>query len=586
MNRFALCIGVSNYQSSALTTLPNALNDAVSVHDALTARGFTCELLENPSDGALEEALDRLTMHLKSVGEANSAFCTVYFAGHGLEVNGEGYILLADFPVDPTLAGIARYGFPVARLIDAVATCNGPKLIIVDACRLPINSHDSTEWKVFADAITHTRETYPNVAATSDVLIGYSTSAGMAAGDGVSGNSRYCEALSEGILDHSLSVEELFSKVGQTVIRESSMGQRPWYLSSLTQRVAFSDLAAYRPKLAEPLRLERDAAARVFCRSEDEFVYFAQHVLIFASGMERSLHEYTEEIQAIFLHPNMMGILDCCGNLVIEGELAVRIAAEMSDVHGMEASPDGRTILVYGRHGCMVIRHEGSQWTVKEWIRGARTDFYGAAFIDDDTAFVCGSMSLIRLSGFSEAGTVARKCLDVSDMSAVYDLAWDSERGTLIAVGDSGKITFFDAAKLERVDSDCVAGAARNRARDYANLRNTFDETAAYMYMNDRAAFERQFDEEIVSQAIDATSSQDLLCCTLLKDSRVLAVGSAEGFVFLFDLRDRKLFSVLDAGGGLGFELQWMCADSAANALVTLLTDGTMIRYDGVMPPL
>ncbi|WP_183036140.1 caspase family protein [Cupriavidus sp. UME77] len=584
MNRFSLCIGVSNYQASVLEILPNARNDAVLIYDVLTARGFIGEVLVDPDDADLEDALDRLTTRLKSVREGDRVFCTVYFAGHGLELNGEGYVLLADFPVDPTLAGVARFGFPVARLIDAVATCNGPKLIIVDACRIPIGSHDPSDWQAFAAATAHARKAYPKVATASDVLIGYSTSAGMAAGDGVSGNSRYCEALSEGILEHNISVEELFSTVGQTVIRDSSMGQRPWYVSSLMQRVGFSDLANYQPALFETLTLERDPTARVFCWTEGEFVYHAEGFLVFTSGMGRAFRGGGAEIAAIFVRGNMMGLLERRGKLTVAGELEATIHIDMDDVHGMAGSPDGHTILVYGRDGCAVIRHEDGRWAIKERVEGPRTDFYGAIFVNDETAFVCGPGSLIRLSGFSGSAAIVRHYMDVGDMSIVYDLAWDPERQTLIAVGNCGKLAYFDGTTLQQSGADCVVGAARNRARDYASLRNGLPNDVAHLFLNDRQAFESQFDEETLDWAVRATSSQDLLCCTLLQDARVLAVGSAEGFVFLFDLRDRKLFHVLDAGGSLGFELQWMCADLHANALVTLLADGTMIRHDGVMP--
>ena len=78
--------------------------------------------------------------------------------------------------------------------------------------------------------------------------------------------------------------------------------------------------------------------------------------------------------------------------------------------------------------------------------------------------------------------------------------------------------------------------------------------------------------------------SQSSICGALLRDERVLAVASTEGFVFLIDTRDGEVFRTIDVGGGLGKELQWMCADVNSNSFVTLLRDGTMIRYRGVDP--
>ena len=139
---------------------------------------------------------------------------------------------------------------------------------------------------------------------------------------------------------------------------------------------------------------------------------------------------------------------------------------------------------------------------------------------------------------------------------------------------------------MKPVSTFSVNGLVLNVAHDYANLRNQFTQVEVELYFRDRAAFASLFpdDPEIIGNVDAQVGLQRLLSCTLLKDTRVLAVASEEGFVFLFDVRDHKHFRTIDVGGGLGKSLRWMCADLDSNAFIVLLSDGTMVRYEGVMP--
>lgn len=122
---------------------------------------------------------------------------------------------------------------------------------------------------------------------------------------------------------------------------------------------------------------------------------------------------------------------------------------------------------------------------------------------------------------------------------------------------------------------------------NYSSLRNHFTPTQIALYYSDKKAFAAQsLDGSDILGYVDAEiGKQTLLCCSLLKDHRIFAVASEEGFVFLIDTRDYKLFRSIDVGGGLGKSLCWMCADPNSNAFVTLLRDGTMVHYQGVEPP-
>lgn len=156
----------------------------------------------------------------------------------------------------------------------------------------------------------------------------------------------------------------------------------------------------------------------------------------------------------------------------------------------------------------------------------------------------------------------------------------------LVTVSIGGKVRFYDLQTLTEFKCLSLTNLAQNVASDYGFLRNTFLEDAADLICSNLAAFSERFVDQpyVLALAAEGIGSQSLICGALLRDERVLAVASTEGFVFLIDTRDGEVFRTIDVGGGLGKELQWMCADVNSNSFVTLLRDGTMIRYRGVDP--
>lgn len=129
--RHALVIGIDDYAHVA--PLQKARNDARAVAAALEPAGFRVTALMDPDRRAITQALGRFTAGLAPGDEA-----LFYFAGHGIEVEGQNYLLPADIPearpgdedfliaeaigVDHVLASLQRRGVRVS-------------LLILDACR-------------------------------------------------------------------------------------------------------------------------------------------------------------------------------------------------------------------------------------------------------------------------------------------------------------------------------------------------------------------------------------------------------------------------------------------------------------------
>jgi uncharacterized caspase-like protein len=75
--RAALCVGVSQYNSSPLQ---NSANDATDVAEALRGAGFRTQLLLEPDNRQLHEAVEEFAASLRPGGTA-----VFFFAGHGCQ---------------------------------------------------------------------------------------------------------------------------------------------------------------------------------------------------------------------------------------------------------------------------------------------------------------------------------------------------------------------------------------------------------------------------------------------------------------------------------------------------------------------
>src|SRR5262245_25243524 len=83
--RTALVIGNAAYESGPLR---NPVNDAADIAGALQGLGFEVVLLSDAKLRAMEEAIETFNQKLRKGGVG-----LFYFAGHGLQVAGENYIV-------------------------------------------------------------------------------------------------------------------------------------------------------------------------------------------------------------------------------------------------------------------------------------------------------------------------------------------------------------------------------------------------------------------------------------------------------------------------------------------------------------
>ena len=545
-NRVALCIGISSYTGEGIDRLANAVPDAELVHQRLIARGFDSELIADATWDDIDTALRRLQATGRA-GSATPTFSVIYFAGHGFETSGLGFLLPADFPGPVDLIRIPRLGLSTLQLVDAISGNAGPKLIILDACRSDA-ARDATASEVtrFNELAEQIKAQYSNAANADDVVFAFATSAGTAAGDGVNGHSRYCDALAAGVLSHNHTLDELLSSVAQKVIRESKMGQRPWYLSSLTHALSFSDLPSFIPVPFEVFRQsDHLLVTRFHPLNGARFVYSIERELLFAEGHERkTCCKFKERIEAIGTLGSDVYVLLESGLLLhrnVDAKDGAKFApvhrTSFKDAHAVSVSPNGCTIVIVGMGGYEVINRVGANWSLRAKFENSKIDFYNAKLCDDDSAVLCGSSGIVReLTGLSSSGIqLLSQDAQTESRCPVHDIEIVDGGKLVAAVYADGGVEFFDKSTWLSVETFSVNGIARSVAHCYAQLRNGFNQELVELYYRDRRAFASEFpdDPDMLEKVDAALGQQQLLCCSLTKDTRVFAVASQEGFVFL-----------------------------------------------------
>src|SRR6266704_4776033 len=126
--RVALVLGNSNYQNVA--PLANPVNDSAKIASTLKDAGF--DVVDSRRDLPAAETRRALRDFADRARDADIA--VVYYAGHGIEVDGANYLI----PVDAKLerdTDISDETLSLDRILIAIEPAKKLRLVILDACR-------------------------------------------------------------------------------------------------------------------------------------------------------------------------------------------------------------------------------------------------------------------------------------------------------------------------------------------------------------------------------------------------------------------------------------------------------------------
>jgi uncharacterized caspase-like protein len=221
--RVALVLGNSAYRNTA--PLANPINDAAVMAATLKNAGF--DSVDFRHDLPAVETRRALREFADLARDADIA--VVYYAGHGIEVDGANYLI----PVDARLerdTDVYDEAFSLDRILVAIEPARKLRLVILDACR--DNPFAKTMKRTLAtravgQGLAKVEPTSPNV------LIAYSAKAGSTAADGDGKNSPFTVALSKFLPTPGLDIRRAFGYVRDEVLKTTSNRQEPFVYGSL-----------------------------------------------------------------------------------------------------------------------------------------------------------------------------------------------------------------------------------------------------------------------------------------------------------------------------------------------------------------
>ncbi|CGF93123.1 TPA: caspase family protein [Bacillus cereus] len=257
MNRLAYVVGISEYIK--WPSLKNPVNDAETMKEVLENAGFDVKVFNNTEYATLSSCIAQFKFELR-----NYDIGLFYFAGHGIEINGDNYLIPSNAEQN-TNESISATSVNISSMVKEISLSDeGVFILILDACRT----------KLFTAGVRGFRETgLKNFTNTPiGTFISFATGPDSTASDGNDDDSNglYTKVLSSHILVEGLKIEELFKKVRKEVVSASKKKQIPWEHSSLMGDFYFIEPKA---KFIEPLKTESDMQEKEYADDYEEDKY-------------------------------------------------------------------------------------------------------------------------------------------------------------------------------------------------------------------------------------------------------------------------------------------------------------------------
>jgi len=221
--RVALIIGNSAYQNVA--PLPNPANDAAAIADLFTKANFDVVMSRRDL-----KSLDMRRALREFTDQARGAdIAVVYFAGHGLEVDGTNYVV----PIDAVLerdADVDDEAVSLNRILMATEAATKLRLVILDACRdnpFAKRMKRTLATRAISRGLVGVEANRPNT------FIAFAAKEGATASDGDGSHSPFTTALLNHLTQPGLDIRKAFGYVRDDVMSDTGNQQEPYTTNSL-----------------------------------------------------------------------------------------------------------------------------------------------------------------------------------------------------------------------------------------------------------------------------------------------------------------------------------------------------------------
>jgi formylglycine-generating enzyme required for sulfatase activity len=223
--RIALVIGIANYENAP--HLANPVNDARAIGESLRRLHFDVTELYDPDFRALNSGIREF-----GIRAADADVAVVYYAGHGVQVDRENYLIPADAKLERE-RDLLYEAMPLDRLLGEVSQASHIGIVLLDSCR---NNPFIERVSRSITMAGRTVATIPGLARVDNVprntMVVMAAKADQIADDGVD-HSPFAAALLAHFQIPGLELSLFFRSVRDTVLRATNNRQEPYVFSSL-----------------------------------------------------------------------------------------------------------------------------------------------------------------------------------------------------------------------------------------------------------------------------------------------------------------------------------------------------------------
>jgi len=280
-SRMALIIGQSNYKE--VPDLPNTKNDARDIAEALDLIGFKTTLKFDLKKSSFEQTLKTFIAQSEKADVA-----LIYFAGHGIEIDGENFLI----PVDAQLNSdrvVPLETISLETILNSLSYNNQMRIVILDACR---NNPFTAKMKRSGNSTRNISRGLKPVEPDRNTLVAYAAKAGEIADDGQrGGNSPFASSLIKHLKEPGLEIGLFFRKVRDDVLVSTNKAQEPFVYGSLSSREFYFSPPTVKtptPPLIDNLDKLKDQAAWSFFEDQNTPSAYKAYLEDFPNGLYRS----------------------------------------------------------------------------------------------------------------------------------------------------------------------------------------------------------------------------------------------------------------------------------------------------------
>ena len=269
--RVALVIGNGAYQNAV--HLDNAVFDAKAVADSFRKLGFQ---VVDGYDLDIDQMRSKVSEFSAALSDSQSA--VIYYAGHGISVDEENYLVPTDIvlksPTDLDLNAIS-----VSLLLKQMKRDDRVNIVILDACRdnpfAAVLARQKTRALVVERGLTPI-----DGDLARGTLIAFASDPKSSALDGPTGaHSPFTEAFLAHLFDSGVTIDTVMSRVRNDVWEKTGHHQLPWVNTSLIGEYELNPQPASKPVVenAKPITAPSEFAVDPRQAQENLLWESAQH---------------------------------------------------------------------------------------------------------------------------------------------------------------------------------------------------------------------------------------------------------------------------------------------------------------------